>query len=128
MTRLKKHRRHPIASVMLAPLAGGMLLAAAAAHGQSLIGPQPYDFPARSGQAALILYEGKKTASHSGSGGETTVYSNTTISATNWQQVEMTLGDDAEATMVTDSSQTSDGGTANADSEFFNTLANSLAE
>ncbi|WP_089730702.1 hypothetical protein [Modicisalibacter muralis] len=96
---------------------------------QSLMGPYPYDFPARSGQAALILYESNKTASASGSGGDTTLYSSTTISATNWQQIEMTLGDGSEASMVTDSSQSSEGGTTTSNSEFFNnTLEEELIE
>lgn len=107
---------------------GGLLLPAVANAGGGLIGPQPYNFPARSGQAALILYESKQASSGNGSGGGATIYNNTTISATNWQQIEMTLGDGSEASMVTDSSQNADSSEASSSSEFFNTLEEELLE
>ncbi|MEA3250361.1 MAG: hypothetical protein U9Q35_02085 [Pseudomonadota bacterium] len=94
----------------------------------SLIGPQPYNFPARSAQAAAILYESKQNASSSGSSGSATIYSNTTISATNWQQIEMTLGDNAQGSLSTDSSQTSNGGTATSQSDFLSSQEEELAQ
>lgn len=102
--------------------------AATQAGDGSLIGPQPYNFPARSAQAAAILYESKQNASSSGSSGSATIYSNTTISATNWQQIEMTLGDNAQGSLSTDSSQTSNGGTATSQSDFLSSQEEALAQ
>lgn len=115
---------------------GCLALPAVANAGEgSLMGPQPYNFPSRSAQAAAILYENKKNAneSSSSSSGTTsigTVYnnSNTSISATNWQQIEMTLGDNTQGSMTTDSSQTSDGGTATSQSDFLNSQEEELAQ
>ncbi|CAM3830356.1 hypothetical protein VRRI112168_02105 [Vreelandella rituensis] len=86
----------------------------------SLIGPKPYTFPARSAQSALILYESKRNDSLGQGVGSTRVYSNTNISANNWQQIEMTLGNDAEAALNVDSSQSSEGSQSSTRSEFFN--------
>lgn len=92
----------------------------------SLMGPKPYNFPARNAQSAAILYESKRTEpSRSSATGASAIYSNTTISATNWQQIEMTLGDDSDASLITDSTQSSTNGNASSNSEFFNVLEES---
>ncbi|RUR33321.1 hypothetical protein ELY33_02885 [Vreelandella andesensis] len=86
----------------------------------SLIGPKPYNFPARSAQSALILYESKQSGSLGQAAGSTRIYSNTSISANNWQQIEMTLGDNAEAALDVNSSQSAEGSQSTTSSEFLN--------
>lgn len=94
----------------------------------SLIGPKPYTFPARSAQSALILYENKRSGNLGQGVGATTVYSNTSISANNWQQIEMTLGDNAEAALDVESSQSSEGSQSTTNSDFLNSRAETQGE
>ncbi|CEP36365.1 MULTISPECIES: hypothetical protein [unclassified Halomonas] len=94
----------------------------------SLIGPKPYTFPARSAQSALILYENKRSGNLGQGVGATTIYSNTSISANNWQQIEMTLGDNAEAALDVESSQSSEGSQSTTNSDFLNRRAETQGE
>tara|TARA_R110002020_G_scaffold2409_8_gene11143 strand:- start:234 stop:632 length:399 start_codon:yes stop_codon:yes gene_type:complete len=100
----------------------------ATASDGSLIGPKPYTFPARSAQSALILYENKRSGSLGQGVGATTVYSNTSISANNWQQIEMTLGDNAEAALDVNSSQSSEGSQSTTNSDFLNSREEAQGE
>ncbi|MDR5901109.1 hypothetical protein [Halomonas icarae] len=84
----------------------------------SLVGPYPYDFPARASvQGSLILQEAKRRNGSSGSGARTSgsgdinagaIINNnsTSIAVGNWQQIEMMLGDGAEGLIMTESHQT----------------------
>lgn len=84
-----------------------------------LVGPYPYDFPARASlQGSLILQEAKRrNGGGSGSGnsgasagginaGAIINNNSTAISVGNWQQIEMTLGDGAEGLIMTENHQT----------------------
>lgn len=86
----------------------------------ALTGPYPYDFPARASvQGSLILQESKRRngigGAKAGSGGSGDINAgaiinnnSTSIAVGNWQQIEMTLGDDAEGLIMTESHQTNE--------------------
>lgn len=82
-----------------------------------LVGPYPYDFPARASiQGSLILQEAKRRNSASGSGsrasgsgdinaGSIINNNSTSIAVGNWQQIEMILGDGSEGLIMTENHQ-----------------------
>ncbi|QSV17655.1 hypothetical protein [Photobacterium ganghwense] len=80
-------------------------------------GPHPYSFPARNAQSSLVLYENKKKqesaksqlSSILGGSGTGIFINNTTISAGNWQQIEMTLSEGSEGMIMSESHQDSNG-------------------
>lgn len=85
-----------------------------------LMGPYPYDFPARASvQGSLILQETKRRNGGGGSGagpsgngdinaGAIINNNSTSIAVGNWQQIEMTLGDGAEGLIMTENHQTNE--------------------
>ncbi|WP_442487404.1 hypothetical protein [Halomonas litopenaei] len=97
-----------------------------------LVGPYPYDFPARASiQGSLILQEARRRnngSGGSGSGGSGSINAgaivnnnSTSIAVGNWQQIEMTLGDGAEGLIMTENHQTNEA-EANALSKINTTL------
>ncbi|ABE58421.1 hypothetical protein [Chromohalobacter israelensis] len=123
------------ASWMAAALVAALLSAggpAEAGDRDPLVGPYPYDFPARASiQGSLLLQEARRRNSGSGDSGSddrgsinagAIVNNNSTsIAVGNWQQIEMTLGDGAEGLIMTENHQTNEA-EANALSKINTTL------
>ncbi|WP_176502924.1 hypothetical protein [Cobetia sp. 5-11-6-3] len=107
--------------ISLGVVGTGFLLAGTASA-NSLMGPFPYDFPARSAETALILYESKKAGSL-GEGSETNIgaYTLNTGSSTsigNWQQIEQTLSDGSTGTIDSTADQSADGSSQTSSTDF----------
>ncbi len=123
------------ASWMAAALGTALLSAIGPAEARDrdpLVGPYPYDFPARASiQGSLILQEARRRnngSGRSGSGGSGSINAgaivnnnSTSIAVGNWQQIEMTLGDGAEGLIMTENHQTNEA-EANALSKINTTL------
>ena len=117
---------------MVILVTGGLLntsLQAEARERDSLMGPYPYDFPARASvQGSLLLQEAKRRNSSGGSGsgasgrgdinaetitntthaGAIINNNSTSIAVGNWQQIEMLLGDGSEGLIMTENHQSNE--------------------
>ena len=98
----------------------------------SLMGPFPYDFPARSSESALILYESKKAGSL-GEGSDTNIgeYTLNTGSSTaigNWQQIQQTLSDGSTGTIDGNADQSADSSSQTATTDLTHTTNNQVNE
>jgi thiamine phosphate synthase YjbQ (UPF0047 family) len=91
-----------------------------AAGREPLRGPHPWDFPDRNRETSFALQYAHDNRQRGKSGvnagyGSTVVINNTTMAVGNWQQIEMTLGDNAEGLIMTENHQDNTG-TSRADS------------
>ncbi|WP_158772523.1 hypothetical protein [Cobetia sp. L2A1] len=102
------------------------------ASANSLMGPYPYDFPARSAETALILYESKKAGSlGEGTSSSTdiddyTVYTGSSTSIGNWQQIQQTLSDGSTGTIDGTADQSADASSQSATTDFTNTTTTNI--